>query len=214
MRPPSLTIRSAGAAALAAVLAAGIVIGCGSSSDGASSTTPLTKAEYFQKANAICAAANSARVGLQPGLASPEGRADAAAGLAAAKKAAAELKALMPPAALARRHEDLVSASDRSTAILSTVLTRAEGLANGAIDTTTLEDDVTKANGFYAAEVAAAWSLGLSECAPEPIRRQASPLLPRPRCYFGLVNYPAEHPCMIDLRQRCKYENYGWVCTS
>ena len=54
MRLRSLTLTSTAAPALALVLSAGILIGCGSSSDSAASTAPLTQAEYVQTAEAIC----------------------------------------------------------------------------------------------------------------------------------------------------------------
>jgi|GEM_PF-2928257 len=164
MRPRSLTIRSAAAPALALVLSASVVIGCGSSSESAANTAPLTKAEYVQTADAICEKAKDARVGLDPGLDSPEGRADLAAGITAGEKLAADLKALVPPAALKAEHDVFVESSADSAAVMRKFLVRSEAQKDDAADATALEADLKMAEALYYRQVVAAKELGLKEC--------------------------------------------------
>ena len=164
MHPRSLTLRSAAAPALALVLSAGILIGCGSSSDSAASTAPLTKAEYVQTAEAICKEAKLARTGLDPGLDSPEGRADLTTGIAAGEKLATDLKALVPPAALKADHEEFVTVSADSAAVMRTFLKRAQADKGDAADSAALEADLKMAEALYYKQILVAKELGLTEC--------------------------------------------------
>ena len=164
MRPRSLAVTSAAAPVLALVLSAGVIIGCGSSSDSAANTAPLTKAEYIQTADAICEKAKQARVGLDPGLDSPEGRADLAAGITAGESLAKDLKALVPPAGLKAEHAVFVEASADSAAVMRKFLVRSEAKKDGAADATALEADLKMAEALYYRQVVAAKELGLKEC--------------------------------------------------
>ena len=164
MRLRSLTLTSTAAPALALVLSAGILIGCGSSSDSAASTAPLTQAEYVQTAEAICKEAKLARTGLDPGLDSPEGRADLTAGITAGEKLATDLKALVPPSGLKAKHEEFVSVSADSASVMRTFLERAEADKGSAADSAALEADLKMAEALYYKQVLVAKELGLTEC--------------------------------------------------
>ena len=169
-------LSKAAAGAAAVVLAAGVIAGCGSSSDSASSggaesvaseastTAALTKAEFVAKANAICTKIDDV-VNSIGDNADADSLAQAEAALskatAAAQQGVAELKALVPPAALATAHATLVETSGASIALATKL---ADAAKSGNLDTATLSADFEEAVALEKKQLAAAKELGLSNC--------------------------------------------------
>ena len=170
-------LRKTAAGVAAVALAAGVIAGCGSSNDTASTaaaesvatqptatTAELTQAEYVAEANAICQRIDDVTSTLSDNV-DTETPQQAEAGLekaiAAAQKGVAELKGLVPPAALAAAHATLVQTSGDAID-LGSKLIRA-GLA-GNLDDPALAADLQEATSLEAKQSAAAKELGLSDC--------------------------------------------------
>lgn len=170
-------LRKTAAGIAAVALAAAVIAGCGSSSDSASTaaaesvatqptatTAELTQAEYVAEANAICQRIDDVTSTLSDNV-DTETPQQAEAGLekaiAAAQKGVAELKGLVPPAALAAAHATLVQTSGDAID-LGSKLIRA-GLA-GNLDDPALAADLQEATSLEAKQSAAAKELGLSDC--------------------------------------------------
>lgn len=157
------------AVGLAAIaLSAGVLAGCGSSGDPASSaasdaaTTPaLTKAEYVAAVNKICTKIDNTADTLDS--ADVESVTQAKAQIdkmtAAAQEGIAELKALTPPADLQAAHDALVTNSGESIALSQKLMTAIE---SKSLDNATLQADAKKAGQLVEAQEKAAKELGLT----------------------------------------------------
>ena len=170
-------MRARGKAAAGVVtmaLAAGMIAGCGSSSDTASTmaaesaatstTAELTQAEYVAKANAICAKIDdvTSTLGANADTETPEqAQAELEKVVASAREGVAELKGLVPPASLAAAHATLVQTSGDAIDLGSRLISAA--LA-GNLDDPALVEDAKQAEGLEAKQLAAAKELGLSDC--------------------------------------------------
>jgi len=170
-----LTKTAAGVAAVA--LAAGVIAGCGSSSDTASTaaaesvatdatatTAELTQAEYVAQANAICTKIDdvTSTLGSNADTETPEeAQAELDKAVTAASAGVAELKGLVPPAALAAAHATLVQTSGEAVDLASKLISAA--LA-GNLDDPALVEDAKEAEALEAKQTAAAKELGLSDC--------------------------------------------------
>jgi hypothetical protein len=161
------------AAGLAAIaLSAGVLAGCGSSGDTASSeatttAAALTKAEFVTQANAICTKIE-ASLGSLNEQADSESLADAKDALAKASAAAeegvAEMKALVPPADLQAAHDTLVQTSSESIALMDKLVSTAESAESGNVDTAGIDASIEEAFALAEKQSAAAKELGLSDC--------------------------------------------------
>lgn len=161
------------AAGLAAIaLSAGVLAGCGSSGDTASSeatttAAALTKAEFVTQANAICTKIE-ASLGALNEQADSGSLADAKDALAKASAAAeegvAEMKALVPPADLQAAHDTLVQTSSESIALMDKLTSAAESAESGNVDTAGLDASLEEAFTLAEKQSAAAKELGLSDC--------------------------------------------------
>jgi hypothetical protein len=165
-------------AALAAIaLSAGVISGCGSSSDGgatsaaeqveSATTAALTQAEYVAKANAICTKIDDSLSSLDDqsdsdSLASAKEQLANAS--AAAEEGVAEMKALVPPADLQAAHDTLVQTSGDSIALMNKLVASAESAESGNADTAGLAADLEEAMALEKKQTAAAKDLGLSNC--------------------------------------------------
>jgi len=146
-------LRKTAAGVAAVALAAGVIAGCGSSSETASTaaaesaatstTAELTQAEYVAKANAICQRIDDVTSTLGDNVDTEtleQAQAELDKAVTAAREGVAELKALVPPAALAAAHATLVQTSP---AIMA---------------------EAKQAESLVAKQLAAAKELGLSDC--------------------------------------------------
>lgn len=165
-------------AAIAAIaLSAGVIAGCGSSSDGgatsaaeqveSATTAALTQAEYVAKANAICTKIDDSLSSLDDqsdsdSLASAKEQ--LAKATAAAEEGVAEMKALVPPADLQAAHDTLVQTSGDSIALMNKLVASAESAESGNVDTAGLAADLEEATALEKKQTAAAKELGLSNC--------------------------------------------------
>lgn len=165
-------------AAIAAIaLSAGVIAGCGSSSDGgatsaaeqveSATTAALTQAEYVAKANAICTKIDDSLSSLDDqsdsdSLASAKEQLANAS--AAAEEGVAEMKALVPPADLQAAHDTLVQTSGDSIALMNKLVASAESAESGNVDTAGLAADLEEAMALEKKQTAAAKELGLSNC--------------------------------------------------
>jgi hypothetical protein len=165
-------------AAIAAIaLSAGVIAGCGSSSDGgatsaadqveSATTAALTQAEYVAKANAICTKIDDSLSSVDDqsdsdSLASTEE--ELAKASAAAEEGVAEMKALVPPADLQAAHDTLVQTSGDSIALMNKLVASAESAESGNADTAGLAADLEEAMALEKKQTAAAKDLGLSNC--------------------------------------------------
>lgn len=157
------------AAGLAAIaLSAGVLAGCGSSSDTASTaaadaatTAALTKAEYVTAVNAICTKIDNTADNLDAGDVESitAARAQIDKMTAAAQEGIAELKALTPPADLQAAHDALVTNSSESVALSQKLMTAIE---SKSLDDATLKADAEKAGQLVEAQEKAAKELGLT----------------------------------------------------
>ncbi len=157
------------AAGLAAIaLSAGVLAGCGSSSDTASTaaadaatTAALTKAEYVTAVNAICTKIDNTADNLDAGDVESitAARAQIDKMTAAAQEGIAELKALTPPADLQAAHDALVTNSSESVALSQKLMTAIE---SKSLDDATLTADAEKAGQLVEAQEKAAKELGLT----------------------------------------------------
>ena len=165
-------------AAIAAIaLSAGVIAGCGSSSDGgatsaadqmeSATTAALTQAEYVAKANAICTKIDDSLSSLDD-QSDSESLASAKEQLAktsaAAEEGVAEMKALVPPADLQAAHDTLVQTSGDSIALMNKLVASAESAESGNVDTAGLAADLEEATALEKKQTAAAKELGLSNC--------------------------------------------------
>ena len=146
-------------AAIAAIaLSAGVIAGCGSSSDGgatsaadqveSATTAALTQAEYVAKANAICTKIDDSLSSVDDqsdsdSLASTEE--ELAKASAAAEEGVAEMKALVPPADLQAAHDTLVQTSGEAIALMNKLVASAESADSGNVDTAGLAADFEEA---------------------------------------------------------------------
>jgi hypothetical protein len=165
-------------AAIAAIaLSAGVIAGCGSSSDGgatsaadqveSATTAALTQAEYVAKANAICTKIDDSLSSVDDqsdsdSLASTEE--ELAKASAAAEEGVAEMKALVPPADLQAAHDTLVQTSGEAIALMNKLVASAESADSGNMDTAGLAADLEEAVALETKQTAAAKELGLSNC--------------------------------------------------
>ena len=157
------------AAGLAAIaLSAGVLAGCGSSSDTASTaaadaatTAALTKAEYVTAVNAICTKIDNTADNLDAGDVESitAARAQIDKMTAAAQEGIAELKALTPPADLQAAHDALVTNSSESVALSQKLMTAIE---SKSLDDATLKAYAEKAGQLVEAQEKAAKELGLT----------------------------------------------------
>lgn len=157
------------AAGLAAIaLSAGVLAGCGSSSDTASTaaadaatTAALTEAEYVKAVNAICTKIDNTADNLDAGDVESitAARAQIDKMTAAAQEGIAELKALTPPADLQAAHDALVTNSSESVALSQKLMTAIE---SKSLDDATLKADAEKAGQLVEAQEKAAKELGLN----------------------------------------------------
>lgn len=167
-------LRKTAAGVAAVVLAAGVIAGCGSSSDTASTaaaesaatstTAELTQAEYVAKANAICRKIDDVTSTLGDNVDTEtleQAQAELDKAVTAAREGVAELKALVPPAALAAAHATLVQTSGDATELGSKIISAA--LA-GNLDDPALVEEAKQAESLEAKQLAAAKELGLSDC--------------------------------------------------
>lgn len=155
-----------GLAAIA--LSAGVLVGCGSSGDSASTAAAdattaaaLTKAEYVAAVNKICTKIDNTADTLDS--ADVESVTQAKAQIdkmtAAAQEGIAELKALTPPADLQAAHDALVTNSGESIALSQKLMTAIE---SKSLDNATLQADAKKAGQLVEAQEKAAKELGLT----------------------------------------------------
>ena len=170
-------LRKTAAGVAAVALAAGVIAGCGSSSDTASTaaaesvateatstTAELTQAEYVAKANAICRKIDDVTSTLGDNVDTEtleQAQAELDKAVTAAREGVAELKALVPPAALAAAHATLVQTSGDATELGSKIISAA--LA-GNLDDPALVKEAQQAESLEAKQLAAAKELGLSDC--------------------------------------------------
>ena len=157
------------AAGLAAIaLSAGVLAGCGSSGDAATTAagdattaTALTKAEYVTAVNAICTKIDNTADNLDAAdvESATAARAQIDTMTAAAQEGIAELKALTPPADLQAAHDALVANSSESVALSQKLMTAIE---SKSLDDATLKADAEKAGQLVAAQEKAAKELGLT----------------------------------------------------
>ena len=172
-------LRKTAAGVAAVALAAGVIAGCGSSSttdpattaaaesvatDATATTAELTQAEYVAKANAICTKIDDVTNSLDDNVDSEtpqQAKAGLEKAIAAAQKGVAELKGLVPPAALAAAHATLVQTSGDAINLGSKLISAA--LA-GNLDDPALAADLKEATSLEAKQSAAAKELGLSDC--------------------------------------------------
>lgn len=157
------------AAGLAAIaLSAGVLAGCGSSGDTASSaasdaatTAALTKAEYVAAVNTICTKIDNTADNLDSAdvESATAARAQIDKMTAAAQEGIAELKALVPPADLQAAHDALVTNSGESIALSQKLMTAIE---SKSLDNATLKADAKKAAQLVEAQEKAAKELGLN----------------------------------------------------
>lgn len=152
----------------AIALSAGVLAGCGSSSDTASTaaadtatTAALTKAEYVAAVNTICTKIDNTADNLDAGDVESvtAARAQIDKMTAAAQEGIAELKALVPPADLQAAHEALVTNSSESIALSQKLMTAIE---SKSLDDATLQADAKKAGQLVEAQEKAAKELGLN----------------------------------------------------
>jgi len=162
-------------AAIAAIaLSAGVIAGCGSSSEGgatsaaeqveSTTTAALTQAEYVASANAICGKIAEVTEPLNtPADSETPEQAQAALekAVAGAKAGVAELTALVPPAELATAHATFVETSSASIELGSKLIS---ALLSGNLDDPGLEADAREAEALEQKLVAAEKELGLSNC--------------------------------------------------
>lgn len=157
------------AAGLAAVtLSAGVLVGCGSSGDTASTAAAdtttaaaLTKAEYVAAVNAICTKIDNTADNLDAADVESvtAARAQIDTMTSAAEEGVTELKALVPPADLQAAHDALVTNSSESIALSQKLMTAIE---SKSLDDATLKADAEKAATLVAAQEKAAKELGLT----------------------------------------------------
>lgn len=166
-------LRKTAAGVAAVALAAGVIAGCGSSSDTASTaaesvatstTAELTQAEYVAKANAICRKIDDVTSTLGDNVDTEtleQAQAELDKAVTAAREGVAALKALVPPAALAAAHATLVQTSGDATELGSKIISAA--LA-GNLDDPAIMEEAKQAESLEAKQLAAAKELGLSDC--------------------------------------------------
>lgn len=170
-------LRKTAAGVAAVALAAGVIAGCGSSSDTASTaaaesvaseatstTAELTQAEYVAKANAICRKIDDVTSTLGDNADTEtleQAQAELDTAVAAARQGVAELKGLVPPAALAAAHATLVQTSSDATELGSKIISAA--LA-GNLDDPAIMEEAKQAASLEKKQLAAAKELGLSDC--------------------------------------------------